>query len=593
MNRSLRSLLVLLPLLIASQVRADEPAAAEPEAIEPTAAEPQDPEAGEPTAADPDAVERPAPLRIAGAVTNEPPVHERLLLPPLFGRDTRGDVRTTAFFPFYFERKSSEGVERFTLPYFYRREKRRQADVALGLIWSLRGPNRHTFVLPPLYTHKNGKDHGFGLLPLFSTGLRGDHYHTVIPPLLTWFDGTPDRHRWFVGPYYDVQTKKARWNGLFPIFWGKRADAETFQVVPPLFWRFTESDPESATTVVPPFYYTREKDASKWGLIPVLFGANAPDRKAITIPPAIFHVARGPKMFKLVTPVLGYRNDEGGTLLVTPLYQRKRGDRNFDAMLPLFLRSWDDRDMSRGLYLPPIFWHWRDPANRTTIAFPFFAREYRDGISDTLLLPILGRKKSFERNAQTWWVAPTFHWAWEPDRWFFDIHPIFYLKRSPEKDYQALAPIYFDFRNKKANTHRLTVFPLYWDFANFAEKTRRRALFPLYWDFSSEKKQRRTVVGFPLYWDFHLFDRDARYTVAFPFYGRGQVGERTRHFVLNTMTEKSAGKDGRWSFHFFPFYAQGGSDQDKWWSVLYGLAGYDRRGGHRRGQAFWVPFSLD
>jgi hypothetical protein len=70
------------------------------------------------------------------------------------------------------------------------------------------------------------------------------------------------------------------------------------------------------------------------------------------------------------------------------------------------------------------------------------------------------------------------------------------------------------------------------------------------------------------------------------------VGDRTRHFALNTMTERHNTKDKRWQFHFFPLLQLGGSEHDKWWSVLYGLAGYDRRGGHRRARAFWIPFAL-
>jgi hypothetical protein len=251
------------------------------------------------------------------------------------------------------------------------------------------------------------------------------------------------------------------------------------------------------------------------------------------------------------------------------------------------------RDNSRGLYVPPIYWHWRDPANRTTVVFPLFAHDHKDGISDFLLLPVMGRKKSLERDEQTWWVAPTFHWAWSEQSWQFNLHPLFYLKRSEQKDHLALAPLYFDFKNRKAQTHRTAAALVYWDFKNFAEKNRRRALFPLYWDFTSGKKQRRSVVGFPIYWDFDYRDRAARYTVAFPFWGRSIIGERTRHFVLNTMSEKSTGEDGAWQFHFFPFFARGGAKDARWWSVFYGLAGYDQRGTHKRGQAFWVPFDLD
>jgi hypothetical protein len=578
-NRSLRSALVLLSLAFASytasRAQADEGAAA--------------------VTSEPQAPHHPPPVRVSGAVTGEPTTRDRLLIPP-YVRDRRGDLTTTALFPLYVERLGKEHAERFVLPYYYRRTKLLDVDVALGLIWSLRGPDRSTFALPPFYTHRSGKDWALGLLPLFATGRSGGHYHTVLPPLLTWLDGEGEKHRWFVGPYYDVKTPRARWQGLFPLYWGKgeTTSGDSFQVVPPLFWRFAESDPLSATTVVPPFWFSREKDEQNWALFPLLFHKKSPALRTTTIPLAIFHHARGPNDFRLVTPLVSYIRDdrENRKLWVTPIYQRKRGDRNFDMVAPLFARTWDERDASSGLYVPPFYFHTRDPANRTTVVFPLFVRDYREGISDLRVVPVLGRKKSYERDEQTWWVAPTFHWGWTEDSWMFNMHPLFYLKRSPERNHLAFAPLYFDFKNRKAQTHRLTFFPLYWDFKNFTEKTRRRVAAPLYWEFRNGKTERRSVVGFPIYWDFDLRDRKERYTVAFPFWGRSVVGERTRHFVLNTMAESSTAKDGRWQFHFFPFFARGGSRDSRWWSVLYGLAGYDQRGAHRRAQAFWLPFDL-
>ncbi len=567
MNRSLSSLLPLLSLVAVSLARAD--AAPEP--------------GGEAAQ---------APVRISGAINDEPAMEERRLIPPYL-HERRGDVTTTAFFPFYFARTNKAGQQRFILPYYYRREAKRQVDVALALIWSLRGPDRHTFVLPPFYSHHSGKDRALGLLPLFSAGVFGDHRHTVIPPLLTWFDADKDKHRRFVGPYYDVKLDHARWRGLFPLIWNKRDASEGFLVVPPLFFRFTEEDPFAATTVVPPFYHVRRKDETSWGLVPLLFHGKSPELNTTTVPLALFHHARGPKRLRLVTPLFVYLDEpEHGRTWVTPIYQRRRGNRNFDGVAPLLFRAWDDRDGSRSLYLPPIYWHSHDPANRTDVVFPLFARNHRDGISDFWLVPLLGRKKSLEREQASWWAAPTFHWGWEDADWYFNIHPVFYLKRSPQQDHFAFAPLWFDFNNRKEQTHRRIAPPLYWDFQNFKEQKKRRVLFPLYWDFANGKAHRHHRVAFPLYWDFDFRDRETRYTVAFPFYARSIVGDRTRHFALNTMVERQRGGERRWQFHFFPLVQSGGSVRDKWWSVLYGLAGYDRRGGHRRARVFWIPFQL-
>jgi hypothetical protein len=568
-NRSLRNVLTLLMLVIASHAWAD---AAEPPKPDPIDAPPE-------------------PLRISGAVTGEPPV-ERLHLVPPFARDKQGKTTTTALFPFYFNRKSDKLVERFVLPYYFYRDAKLQVDVALGLVWSLRGPDRNTFVLGPFYTHHQKKDWGVGLLPVFSAGEFSGHHHTIIPPLLTWIEGDAKKHRRIIGPWYDVQGEHSRWRGLAPLVWSKTDEADGFTVVPPLFFRFTKDDPFTAHTIVPPFYFSREKDESSWGVIPLIFHRRTLTLKKTTVPFALFHFARGPKDFRLVLPGFGYLRDEHEKSWFTPVYQRRRGDKNFDAVAPFFIRTWDDRDNSHGLYVPPFYWDSHDPGNHTRVVFPFWLHSHKEGISDTWLVPLIGRKKSLEREEQTWWAAPTFHWSWTATSWNFNLHPLLYVQRAPEKDYLAAVPFWYDFRDKKNKTHRLALFPLYWDFKDFKTQSRAQIAFPLYWNMQSGKKQRKSKVLFPFYYDFQLLDRNARYKITFPFYARSVVGDRTRHIVLNTVYEKRTDTNRSWQFHFFPFVSRGGSKQGKWWNVLGGLAGYEQRGKHRRGRAFWIPFNM-
>ena len=161
--------------------------------------------------------------------------------------------------------------------------------------------------------------------------------------------------------------------------------------------------------------------------------------------------------------------------------------------------------------------------------------------------------------------------------------------------YFAVAPFYFNFRNHEAKTHRFALFPLYWDFKNFAKQKQRRVLFPLYWEFQNGRKTHGPSGRLPLLLGLRDAKARERDTMAvFPFYTRWVRGETTARWCSTPTTRRSASPQGvRWQYHFFPFFSRGGIDDDRWWNVFYGLAGYDRRGEHRRGKAFWIPFKLN
>jgi hypothetical protein len=555
---------------------------------------------------DEDAVKRPEPLRVSGAITELAPISETRLIPP-FQREIRGQETTTAVWPFFFQRKSALQTERLVVPYYYLRGPKLNADVALALVWWLRGPNRNTFVLPPFWVHHRDKDWGFGLWPLIDTAIFDGHHHTVIPPLLTWIDGDKEHRRAVFGPYYDWITPRKHWRGLFPFWWSKKDDVDRFTVVPPFYFRFADDDPLDYTTIVPPFYHLRTKEHTKWGLAPLFFrsvrnkldtpeGEHISELKSVTVPLALFHYANGPDDFRLVTPLVSYVDSKkNGRTLITLLYQRKRGDKNLDAVAPLYFHTWDNRDASYGYVIPPIYWHFQDPANKATVVLPFFGRWFHEGISNTWLVPIAGHYKSFERDEQTWWIAPTFHLGWDEKGWAFNIHPLFYLKRSKQEDHLAVAPFYFDFHNRETQTRRFVLAPLYWDFTNTPKAKQARVAFPLWWDFENGRRQTSRKILFPLYWDFSVGLEKKRTIAAFPLYYRLDRGDTRQHIALNTFyeTKKDAKGASHWQFHFFPLVSFGGGDQnEKWWNFLYGFAGYERRGTHRRIKAFWLPINL-
>jgi hypothetical protein len=550
-------------------------------------------------------VVRPAPQRVEGAIRAEAVEgavsagsveSARVLIPP-YMRDVTNGVTTTALFPLYFGRHGRGSRELFVPPYYYRRSPKLNVDVALGLAWSLRGPERNTFVLPPLYTHRDRKDWGVGLFPLFSTGVYSGHHHTVIPALLTWVDGDADKHHMLFGPAFHFRDHDERFWGLFPILWGKRDSNSAATVIPPIFWRFREDDPLNITTVAGIFYHLRRQKDTRWGLPPLVFGASTPELRSLTVPFLLFHHAKGPKEFRLITPLMSYLDSDEGKRWWTPIYQGKRGERGYDAVAPFYVRTWDTRDMSHGLYVPPFYWRKSDPANDVQLILPFLLRVNHVGISKGWLTPLIGHFQNFEKKEQTWWAFPTFHYGEDASSWQFNIHPLVYRKRATDHSHLVLAPLWFDFRNSTKKTHRTALFPLWWNFRNYEKQTAGRALPPIYWDFEDKKAQTRRIVGFPLYWDFRNDRAQARTQVVFPFYLRLQRGGALGHAVLNTYYErKNEPSHKSWQFHFFPLLSFGGGqrgkEDDVWWNLLYGVAGYERRGPHRRIQALFLPIQL-
>ena len=47
-----------------------------------------------------------------------------------------------------------------------------------------------------------------------------------------------------------------------------------------------------------------------------------------------------------------------------------------------------------------------------------------------------------------------------------------------------------------------------------------------------------------------------------------------------------------WQLHIFPLFSYGESPDGHFWSVLYGLAGYERKGSMTKLKTFWIPIPL-
>ncbi|MCS6798968.1 MAG: hypothetical protein NZ898_10635 [Myxococcota bacterium] len=461
-----------------------------------------------------------------------------LVLPPLhLERDTT--VRTTAIFPLYFEREAGADRQWLVGPYFRRRSPTLDADVLFPFYWHLRGPTHRTVIVPPFWHHADEDGAHWGLFPVVAHGRDGARHYTLVPPLLAYARADARSALTIVGPFWRARDDDEVDWGLFPLVWGHDGPDRSHQIVAPLFFRFADHDARTVTTVLPPVYHRIRPDGASWGLVPILLHAHDESSTSWTVPPLLLHYSRGPDALRLVTPLAAYFDVEGHRTLITPLYQRHRGATELDAVAPFFFSWRDPRRYASALLIPPWLWRFEDPEGSTTVVFPFYARVHARGLYTTWLTPLFGHYRNHTRDAAGTWIFPSIEISHTPHSRTFNVHPLLY---------------------------------------------------------STNGREGRHLVVAPLYWDFERYASRSRTTIFFPFFWRFRRGETVSQLAGNVYYR--AGRDDgepSWELHVFPLFAYGerGRAGDHWWKVLYGLLGYERRGPRATAQLFWVPFDVD
>jgi hypothetical protein len=232
-------------------------------------------------------------------------------------------------------------------------------------------------------------------------------------------------------------------------------------------------------------------------------------------------------------PFFHYGWKDKAWLFVNPFYLLGRGQEGESTFVTWGYARYRGRtelDM-----ITPFYWHYRDPDIQLDqkLLFPFLYSRTSPRESNQVVFPFWGH---FERYgvSETTWITPFFQHTHDLRGWQTNIHPILYLGRSGTDSHTVVAPFF--------------------------------------WDFAS--RDSRATVGFPVYWRFS--DRD-------------QVSQ----LVGNVYYHERKLKDGLdWEIHFFPAFSYGETPDGHWWNVLYGLAGYTRRGELVKMRTLWIPITL-
>jgi hypothetical protein len=445
----------------------------------------------------------------------------------------------------------------------------------------------------------------------------GYSFQTSFPPL--WFQRTQ--------PSLTDPTKQDR-ASLFGLYYNRRSAERADDVLFPFFWNFRDVD--SRTTVIGPWAQRVAADRDDHWLAPFYFSGNRPDGGYTIIPPLLTYFNRDEAGgFNLVLG-LGFCSWEGGDScsadsstnldmgvapfffagqdeqseyrLIPPLLHYH--ERNFEDLSsvdiwgPVYRKHTETRD---AFHIFPFYFSLTGEDERHTTLFPFF-HSGRKGESSLLVNPLFLKSHGEDGDDLfITWLYARYRGKTELDM----VTPLYWHYRDPEigLDQKLLLPFYFSRTGPRDDSH--VYFPFYanikrkglsestWVTPLFQHSTGLRGwstnIYPFFFA-GRDGFDTHTVVA-PFFFDFAT--RSSRTTVGFPLYWRFAEDDQVNQLIGNVYYSERRVRHGLdWSLHVFPFFSYGETPDGHWWKVLYGLAGYERKGSRTRLQTLWVPIPL-
>jgi hypothetical protein len=419
--------------------------------------------------------------------------------------------------------------------YYRRRSPKVDADVVFPLAWRVRDDQSHLWVFGPVAHREAPDEHDNWLAPLVFEGKRKDGGYLHMPLLLTSSHWKPSGAFTLVGPYFRDRTGT-------DVDWG----------VAPFFFHGdngNEDGGRNTYTLIPPLLYynrTREAEGKSFTVIGPVIRESSPQRDIFDVAPFFFQITGKPQSggvrerHTTLFPLFHYGYTEDTSLLVLPGYMRRKTASSDTMLTPFFSRATTRNGSTRFNAVGPVvplFMNYADADTglKWTSIMPFFFHS-ESPRGYTWITPLAAHARSYGESRTTW-VFPTVVTSSDTKGWETDIHPLVYLGRSGTSAHNVIAPLYWDFKGQGG----------------------------------------RSTVGFPFFWRFADYDTGSVTQVA----GNTLYLER----------RVRGGTD--WSFHILPLFSYGREPEGYFWNVLFGLAGYTRRGPDAYVRALWIPFHVD
>lgn len=456
----------------------------------------------------------------------------------LYYSEKNGGYRFRVAFPVWAERTQPsltqpKVVDRASLfggLYYNRRSAERSDDVLFPLFWNMRDlkDGSRTTVVGPWVNRVAPGERDNWLAPLYFTGKRKHGGYTFIPPLFTYTRTDADGQ----GGFNLVGPMYCSWKG------GKSCDTRTaydldFGVAPFYFYGQNE---QSKYEVIPPLiHYYKYNDRTEtyvnlWG---PYYRERTQEREIFHLMPLYWSIWGPNERHTTLLPFFHYGYKGNSSLFVNPFYLFAKGENDESTFV-----TWGyarHRGRTKLDMITPLYWHYQDPdiGLDQKLFFPFLYSRTSPRESNQVFFPFWGH---FERYgvSETTWITPFFQHTTDLRGWETNIHPILYLGRNGHSSHTVVAPFFWDFVGRES----------------------------------------RATVGFPIYWRFS--DRDSVSQL---------VGNVYYH-------EKKLSNGLDWEIHVFPAFSYGETPDGHWWNILYGLAGYTRRGDLVKMRTLWIPIKL-
>ncbi len=442
------------------------------------------------------------------------------------------------------------------------------------------------------------------------------HFHLTLPPL--WANRKQ--------PSYTKPevVDDASIYGLF--YYHRRSAEHADDLLFPLIWNLRDPRTSERTTIIGPFVNRIAKDGRDDWFAPLWFTGKHKDGGYVFLPPLIYyHDWSKNGGFTLAGP--GFCSWSGGNACdtrtsksidfgIAPLYFYGQTNEHAYELIPPLIHYYDynDRDLSwinmwgpyyRShtqerdlLHVFPIYWSLTKPGARHTTIFPLFHYGYdKDAWLFANPLFVLGRGQNGESTFVTWAYAryrgrteldmiTPLYWDYrDPDAGVHQklLFPFLYSRQSPRESTQAFFPFW-------AHSERFGISKTTWItpiFKHTHDLTGWSTNFHPVFFFGRDGKQSHTIIA-PLFYDF--VGTESRTTVAFPVYWRFSDLNSVTQVVGNLYYhEKKLHSGKEWEIHTFPAFSYGSTPDGHFINVLYGLAGYSRRGSDTTVRLLWIP----
>jgi hypothetical protein len=508
----------------------------------PTAGEPLMPTGTEPSLP-------PNPLKMSKSV------RARIGTDEFLGDETlgRGATTTRHFYGPYYEEQSGRYRLRLAFPLWFERTqpslvdptKPDRASLFGGLLYDRRAPDHADDILFPVFW--NLRDPHAGT----RTTIVGPFVNRVAPG---------EHDNWLAPLYFTGKRKHGGYTLIPPLLTYTHTNAEGgFTLVGPMFcsWKGgSHCDTRSASDIdfgVAPLYFYGQNVESKYELIPPLihyyryrdrdlswldiwgpyYREHTQKRDMLHILPLYWSIWGKNERHTTLLPFFHYGWKDKSWLFINPLFLLARGENGESTFVTwgyARYRGRTDLDM-----ITPLYWHFRDPdiGLDEQLLFPFLYSRTSPRESNQAFFPFWAHFERYGLREQTW-ITPFFYHSTDLRGWETNINPIFYMGRD-------------------ARSTHLVIPPVFWDFAS---------------------PSGRTTIGFPVFWRFA-----DRHSVS-QLVGNVYYHERQLRNGLD------------WQIHIFPVFSYGETPDGHWWNVLYGLAGYTRRGDFTQMRTLWIPITL-